>query len=55
MRSSRGAASARGRARRGGAPIDAEVLVVAPTLEAGSRVLRRAVEEKLAAFGWRAR
>lgn len=32
--------------------LDAQVLVVAPSLEAGSRVLRRAAEGRAAAFGW---
>jgi ATP-dependent helicase/nuclease subunit B len=33
-------------------PSDAQVLVIAPTLEAGSRILRRAAEGRPAAFGW---
>lgn len=33
-------------------PIHAEVVVLAPTLEAGSRVLRMAVQARPAAFGW---
>jgi RecB family exonuclease len=32
--------------------LDAPVLVIAPSLEAGSRVLRRAAEGRPAAFGW---